>query len=118
VEWEYEEQLGAVTDFSRTSSSARYGFPASRFRRSASSFGDTNVYVLFRCVKSRSQTDARAAVQNPSGEKVEGVGGCFAMREDYFECLHGRKESARIKKVLAEMKKQEYEAKHGVAPSH
>lgn len=52
------------------------------------------------------------------GEKQEGVGGCFAMREDYFECLHGRKESARIKKVLEEQKKQEYEEKHGAAPGH
>jgi hypothetical protein len=37
------------------------------------------------------------------------------MREDYFECLHGRKENLRIKTVMAELKKQERESKHGVA---
>ena len=42
----------------------------------------------------------------------------MAMREDYFECLHGRKENARMKMVLAEKKFQEYEEKHGGAPGH
>jgi len=42
---------------------------------------------------------------------------CAASREDYFECLHGKKENKRIQTVLEEQKKQEYEAKYG-APSH
>lgn len=64
------------------------------------------------------KTDTRAAIQNPTEENDKKVGGCLPMREDYFECLHGRKESARIKKVLAEKKNQEYEAKHGISLSH
>lgn len=32
---------------------------------------------------------------------------CRPQREDYFECLHGRKERARIQAVLAEKKRQE-----------
>lgn len=40
------------------------------------------------------------------------------MREDYFECLHGRKENARVKMILAEQKRQEDEAKRGAASGH
>jgi hypothetical protein len=42
--------------------------------------------------------------------------GCYEEREDYFECLHSKKEFARIRTVLEEKKAQEYEAKHGVRP--
>lgn len=40
---------------------------------------------------------------------------CSNMREDYFECLHGNKERARVAAVLEEQKRQENEAKHGAA---
>jgi len=36
--------------------------------------------------------------------------GCYKEREDYFECLHSKKEYARIKEVLQEKKRQEMEA--------
>jgi len=32
--------------------------------------------------------------------------GCYKQREDYFECLHSKKENARIKQVLEEQKRQ------------
>jgi hypothetical protein len=41
---------------------------------------------------------------------------CYPHRADYFECLHGSKENARISRVLTELEKQEYEAKHGPRP--
>jgi hypothetical protein len=37
-------------------------------------------------------------------------------RDDYFECLHGRKEQARLRTVLQEEKNQQYEARHGKLP--
>jgi hypothetical protein len=43
-------------------------------------------------------------------------GGCGDEREDYFECLHSKKEFGRIQTVLEEKKAQEYEVKHGVRP--
>lgn len=42
--------------------------------------------------------------------------GCGDEREDYFECLHSKKEFARIRTVVEEQKAQEYETKHGVRP--
>ena len=41
---------------------------------------------------------------------------CDPHRVDYFECLHGFRQNLRIKQVLDEMDKQEYEAKHGPPP--
>ncbi|GAX12269.1 hypothetical protein FisN_1Hh200 [Fistulifera solaris] len=38
---------------------------------------------------------------------------CSDRRQDYFECLHSRKELTRVKAVLLEEAKQAYEAKHG-----
>jgi hypothetical protein len=42
--------------------------------------------------------------------------GCWQEKEDYFECLHSKKEFARIRAVEEEKKAQEYEAKHGERP--
>jgi hypothetical protein len=41
---------------------------------------------------------------------------CEPHRVDYFECLHGFKENIRIKTVMDEIEKQEYEAKYGSPP--
>jgi hypothetical protein len=41
---------------------------------------------------------------------------CDPHRVDYFECLHGFKENVRMSKILNELEKQEYEAKHGPPP--
>jgi hypothetical protein len=40
------------------------------------------------------------------GGAVTQMKSCFDEREDYFECLHSRKEFARIKTVLDEKKRQ------------
>jgi hypothetical protein len=48
-------------------------------------------------------------VKNPAAE-IE-VGTCFKEREDYFECLHSRKEHNRIQRVLEEQKKEELAGK-------
>jgi hypothetical protein len=62
-----------------------------------------NLQQEVRFVESTSHTKDRAE-------------GCYLEREDYFECLHSKKEFARIRTVLEEKKAQEYEAKHGVRP--
>jgi hypothetical protein len=70
--------------------------------------------------RSNGKTDTAAALRKYENDPAavdpeKPIGGCIAMREDYFECLHGRKENLRIKTVMAELKKQEHESKHGVA---
>jgi hypothetical protein len=72
------------------------------------------------CLVVATKTDTAAALRKYENDPAavdpeKPVGGCIAMREDYFECLHGRKENLRIKTVMAELKKQEHESKHGVA---
>ena len=46
-----------------------------------------------------------------AGEAQDDNPGCYQQREDYFECLHSRKETARVQLVLDEQKKQLAEAK-------
>jgi hypothetical protein len=64
----------------------------------------------------------KQAAMDPSSvdpeEAKEVTKKCFFTREDYFECLHGKKEAARVKRVLEEQKKQAEEAKHGVPAAH
>jgi hypothetical protein len=38
---------------------------------------------------------------------------CAMISEDYFECLHGRREKKRIAIIMAEEERQKMEAKHG-----
>jgi uncharacterized protein YqgQ len=40
-------------------------------------------------------------------------GACTAFREDYFECLHHKKEYARVRTILAQEKKNVEIAKNG-----
>jgi hypothetical protein len=48
----------------------------------------------------------------------EGAPACWQEREDYFECLHSKKEYAHVQAVLDEKHAQEYEKKHGIRPAH
>lgn len=41
------------------------------------------------------------------------VGECKAMRDDYIECLHHRKEFQRMNMIYKEAQRQEREGKHG-----
>ena len=43
---------------------------------------------------------------------------CIKSREDYFECLHGRKENDRMHAVMNEKRRQEEEAKRGGSGEH
>jgi hypothetical protein len=43
-------------------------------------------------------------------EEPETIPKCWQQREDYFECLHGRKQYLRIKEVYEEDEKQKREA--------
>ena len=61
------------------------------------------------------QKEYRESFPDPSSSKK--ALGCLKEREDYFECLHSRKEYGRIGLVMQEKKKQEYEAKHGISES-
>ena len=44
--------------------------------------------------------------------------GCMEEREDYFECLHGRKQFMRYEAVMKEMHRQEEEKKNGGGGEH
>lgn len=37
---------------------------------------------------------------------------CAGIREDYFECLHGTKERARLQKIMLEQQRQKDTAAH------
>ena len=44
--------------------------------------------------------------------------GCMEEREDYFECLHGKKQFMRYEAVMKEMQRQEEEKKNGGGGEH
>ncbi|GFH58849.1 hypothetical protein CTEN210_15325 [Chaetoceros tenuissimus] len=46
-------------------------------------------------------------------EESNEPGACTAFREDYFECLHHKKEYARVRTILAQEKKNVEIAKNG-----
>jgi hypothetical protein len=60
--------------------------------------------------------DLKASREDNSVKRILVDGVCDPHRIDYFECLHGFKENKRIKAVMDEMKRQEYEARHGPPP--
>jgi hypothetical protein len=66
------------------------------------------IRMLFTFANFQSATRETLA-KNPAAE-IE-VGKCFQEREDYFECLHSRKDHARMKRVLEEQTKEELAAK-------
>lgn len=47
------------------------------------------------------QVEAKQAIVSEAEHE-----GCYKPREDYFECLHNRKERARVAMVLAEQERQ------------
>ena len=70
------------------------------------------------CIKETVREDLKASKEDNSVKRLLVGGICDPHRIDYFECLHSFKENQRIKKVMDEMQRQEYEAKYGPPPEN
>ena len=58
------------------------------------------------------QQEFAEKIVTPEGQEGT-LKGCFEEREDYFECLHGKKQFMRYQAVMEEMERQDKEKKNG-----
>jgi hypothetical protein len=81
-------------------------------------FNPTNATLLVYTyiLKESVREDLKVSREDISVKRILVDGICDPHRIDYFECLHGFKENHRIKTVMDEMKRQEYEARYATAP--